>query len=222
MENSQQIRRLEVLKFLVKFKNVNVARVLRLRKAINVPDQIAALEKTAENFTWKTTFIINKFKDPDDVVSKALHLGLSIEGAKALCPGAHYATETFSKNIGLNEGLAELIDLAFGLGTPTAFSNANGYQGVGDSNTAASATQTGLLGTNKTYIAFDATYPQRTAQTVSIRSTAGSAVANHAWKEYTVANGNSDAAKNLNRKVEDKGTKVSGETWTLEQKLTFA
>jgi len=180
------------------------------------------MKKIVENYTWKTTFVINKFKDPNGVNAKALQLGLSIEDAKSLCPGAHYATETFEKNVGLNEGLAELIDLVFGLGTPTAFSNANGYQGIGDSDTAASATQTGLLGTNKTYIAFDATYPQRTAQTVTIRSTAGSAVANHAWKEYTVANGNSDAAKNLNRKVEDKGTKVSGETWTLEQQLTFA
>jgi hypothetical protein len=34
-----------------------------------------------------------------------------------------------------------------------------------------------------------------------------------------VANGNSDAAVNLNRKVQDMGTKASGTTWTIEVQL---
>ena len=47
-------------------------------------------------------------------------------------------------NLLLNEGIGELLDLACGLGTPTAFSNANAYIGVGDSVTAEAATQTDL------------------------------------------------------------------------------
>ena len=53
----------------------------------------------------------------------------------------------------------------------------------------------------------DSTYPQRTNQTAIWRATFGSADANFAWNEFTVANGNSDSAVNLNRKVENKGTK---------------
>jgi hypothetical protein len=44
-------------------------------------------------------------------------------------------------NMLLNEGIGEFLDLACGLGTPTAFSNANAYIGVGDSTTAESASQ---------------------------------------------------------------------------------
>ncbi|MBU2556125.1 MAG: hypothetical protein KKF98_16870, partial [Bacteroidetes bacterium] len=47
-------------------------------------------------------------------------------------------------NLGLNEGIQELWDLACGLGTPTAFNNANAQAGVGDNTTAAAATQTSL------------------------------------------------------------------------------
>jgi hypothetical protein len=71
-------------------------------------------------------------------------------------------------NMLLNEGIGELLDLACGLGTPTAFSNANAYIGVGDSTTAESASQTDLqASTNKTYKAMSASYPSRSAQTVT-------------------------------------------------------
>lgn len=128
---------------------------------------------------------------------------------------------TWEGNVGLNEGLALLLDLLIGAGG-TTFNNANANIGVGDSSTAENPTQTGLLGTNKLYKAMDATYPQRTSQTVEWRSTFGTSDANFAWQEYTVANGNSDVAINLNRKVASKGTKVSGETWTLSLQATAA
>jgi hypothetical protein len=94
---------------------------------------------------------------------------------------------------------------------------------VGDSNAAESATQTGLqAATNKTYKAMDATYPQRSNQTAEWRATFGSAEANYAWEEYTVVNAASDTGKNLNRKISSKGTKASGETWTLSLQITFS
>ena len=126
-------------------------------------------------------------------------------------------------NMLLNEGIGELLDLACGLGTPTAFSNANAYIGVGDSVTAEAATQTDLqAASNKTYKAMAATYPQRSAQTVTWRSVFGSADANYAWQEFSVANASSGTGKNLNRKVSNQGTKASGQTWTLDLAITLS
>ena len=125
-------------------------------------------------------------------------------------------------NLGLNEGLQEMINLLVGAGTPTTYANANARLGVGDSTTAAAATQTDLqAATNKLYKAVDATYPTVASQTVTWRTTFVSAEANYAWQEYTVDNG-ATAAKNLNRKVSSLGTKLSGQTWVLDLQITFA
>lgn len=134
-----------------------------------------------------------------------------------------FEVSKFEGNMLLNEGIAELLDLACGLGTPTAFSNANAYLGVGDSSTAEAATQTGLQAvTNKLYKAMEAGYPSRTNQTVTWRSIFGGTDANFAWNEFTVANGNSDTGDNLNRKVSAQGTKAAGQTWTLDLSLTLS
>jgi hypothetical protein len=181
------------------------------------------MEKAIDKIGWKAQWRIDKFRDPTGEVAQALQRGLTIMEALKLYGEAYLGKVELDANLALNEGLAELIDLAFGLGTPTAFDTDNGYLGVGDSNTAASATQTGLqAASNKLYKVFDDTYPTRTNQTVEARATFGSAEANFAWEEYTLANGNSDSAKNLNRKVESKGTKASGETWTLSLQITFS
>jgi hypothetical protein len=131
------------------------------------------------------------------------------------------AEESFGPNLLLNEGIAALLNLLIGA-AETAFSNANAYLGVGDSTTAASASQTGLqAATNKLYKAMAASYPQISGQTVTWRAEFGDAEANFSWQEFTVASGNSDAADNLNRKVQDLGTKASG-TWTLDLAITFS
>lgn len=133
-----------------------------------------------------------------------------------------YQTVEANGNLLLNEGIAVLLDLGAGLATPNAFSNANAYLGVGDSTTAAAATQTGLqAATNKLYKAMEPGYPQRSAQTVTWRAVFADADANWAWEEVTVANGNSDASVNLNRKVQSLGTKASG-TWTLDLEITLS
>lgn len=125
-------------------------------------------------------------------------------------------------NLLLNEGIAALWDLAITTGE-TKFDNTNAYLGVGDSSTAESAAHTGLqASTNKLYKAMSATYPQRSSQTVTWRAAFGSSEGNYAWNEFTVANGNSDTAKNLNRKVSSQGTKASGQTWTLDLAITLS
>lgn len=141
----------------------------------------------------------------------------------AFAADAPYDVSEFDGNLLLNEGIAELLDLGCGLGAPTSFANANAYLGVGDSSTAASASQTGLqASTNKLYKAMESGYPSRASQTVTWRSVFGSSDANFGWNEFTVANGNSDSAKNLNRKVDAQGTKASGQTWTLDLAITLS
>lgn len=126
-------------------------------------------------------------------------------------------------NLLLNEGINLLLTLLAG-GAGTDFGNTNAYLGVGDSSTAAGATQTGLQAvTNKLYKAMDASYPTYgTSQKITFKSTFTSAEANFDWNEFTVANGNSDAATNLNRKVSAQGTKVSGQTWELTLEITLS
>jgi hypothetical protein len=72
--------------------------------------------------------------------------------------------------------------------------------------------------TNKFYKGMDATYPIVAGQTVTFRSTFATGDANFSWQEATVASGNSDAADNLNRKVQDMGTKTN----TISRVITIA
>jgi hypothetical protein len=164
-----------------------------------------------EKIGFKTEWRIDKFKDPSDSIAKALEKGMNLEEAISRAGENFLGSEIFEGNLGLNEGLQELIDIVCGLGTPTKWDNANARLGVGNSNTAADATQNGLQGATKTFKAMDTGYPSRSAQTAEWRATYGSAEGNHAWEEFTVVNAADDTGDNLNRKVESKGTKVSGE-----------
>lgn len=153
--------------------------------------------------------------------------GLSSEQCYALWAAGdpnHQPDEehVFRENVFLNEGIGELWDLAITTGA-VKFDNTNAYLGVGDDNTAESAAHTGLQATtNKLYKGMEATYPSRSGQTVTWRAVYTSAEANFAWNEFTVANGNSDSADNLNRKVSAQGTKTSGQTWTLDLDITWS
>ena len=122
-------------------------------------------------------------------------------------------------NILVNAGIQLMLDLLIGAGG-TVFSNANARLAVGDGTTAAAASQTDLVGTNKTRKAMEATYPSRSGQTLTFRSAFGGSDANHGWKEWAIANAASGATI-LNRKVHDFGTKASG-TWTLTATVTIS
>jgi hypothetical protein len=128
-------------------------------------------------------------------------------------------------NLALQEGIVALFNLLCGE-TETAFSEANAYLAVGDSNTAAADTQTGLQAvTNKLYQAMDTGYPVVGAaadKKVTFRATFGSDDANFAWEEWSVANGDSDSADNLNRKVASLGTKSAGSSWQLTVEISAA
>jgi hypothetical protein len=133
-----------------------------------------------------------------------------------------YDVSSFEGNLLLNEGMTEALNLIGGI-TADAYSNTNARIGVGDDDTAAAAGQTGLQAvTNKTWKAMEATYPQVSDQTITFRSVFGSSDANYAWKEFTVVNTADDTGDNLNRKVSDQGTKVSGQTWTVDLEITLS
>ncbi len=155
---------------------------------------------------WRPVWTIRKYADDE-----------------AFAKDEPYEVSRVEGNLLLNEGIGEMWDLICGLGSPTAFSNANARIGVGDSNTAASASQIGLqAATNKTYKAMETGYPQRSNQTVTFRAVFGSTDANYAWNEFTVVNASSDTGKNLNRLVSDQGTKASGQTWTVDVAITLS
>jgi hypothetical protein len=181
------------------------------------------MEKTMDRISWKARWRVDKFRDPTNRVAETLQAGMSRDQAKSLYHEEFVCSEVFDANVALNEGLQELIDIICGLGTPTKWDNSNARLGVGDSNAAEAASQTGLqAATNKTFKAMDTNYPARTGQTAEWRATFGSGDANYAWEEYTVVNASSDSGKNLNRKTASKGTKSSGETWTLSLQITFS
>lgn len=142
----------------------------------------------------------------------------SEESLASKCPDS---VEVVDGNLGLNEGITELLKLLIG-GTATAFNAANAYIGVGDSTTEAAATQTGLQGSNKTFKGMDEGYPQVSGTSAVFKATFEAAEANHNWKEFSILNGNSDTAKNLNRKVTDLGTKTAGATWELTATVTIS
>lgn len=104
--------------------------------------------------------------------------------------------------------------------TTPLFNNANARIGVGDSTAVFAAAQTDLqAATNKFRKGMDATFPTRTANVLTFKSTFIGTEANFAWNEWGVFNSASGATM-LNRLVEYNGTKLSGQTWIFEVELT--
>lgn len=165
----------------------------------------------------RTTTVVYKFNDPDGRIAKLLQNGASLDEVKEDL----MEKVEVKGNIFLNEGINYIWNAVIGTSGLTPFNQANSYVGVGDGTTAPSASQTGLQGTNIYYKNVDSGYPQIVGTTIVFRATFGPDEANFSWQEWTVANGNSNAAVNLNRKVENLGTKSSGSTWGLEVQLTL-
>jgi hypothetical protein len=106
-------------------------------------------------------------------------------------------------------------------GSPTFYTNANAYLGVGDSSTAFDAAHTDLqASTNKLRKAMDSTYPQISTNVLTFKSTFASGDANFTWNEWAVFNASSSGTM-LSRKVESLGTKSSG-SWVLTATVTVA
>ena len=135
--------------------------------------------------------------------------------------GRLYAVEEFAGNMLLDEGVTEMWNLIMGESS-AYFNGANTHIGIGDGTAAASSSQTGLQGSNKVYKSLDSTYPKVSNRALMARATFGSGEAAFAWNEFTLANGNSDDAVNLCRKVENHGVKASADTWVLSLSITLS
>lgn len=137
--------------------------------------------------------------------------------------GIPSSTSEFEGNVMLNEGINELWTLACSE-DGTKWDGINAHLGVGDSSTAASASQTGLQAAeNKAYMPMEPGYPTYgSSQKVTFKASFGSSDANFAWNEFTVANADDDTGVNLNRKVSSQGTKSEGEVWELTLEITLS
>ena len=157
-----------------------------------------------ETVRYRTEWTIRKYASDEDY-----RAGRAYE--VAIVPG----------NIMVNGGIQLMADLLIGAGG-TVYSNANAFIGVGDSSTAEGASQTDLqAASNKLRKAMQASYPSRSAQTVTWRSVYGSSDSNYAWNEFAVFNASSGGTM-LNRKVSAQGTKASGQTWTVDLAITWS
>lgn len=90
-------------------------------------------------------------------------------------------------NAVVNSGGALLLDLLIGAGG-TAYNNSNAYIGIGNGTTAPATSQTDLVGASKTRKAMDATFPNRSGQVVTFKSTFGTSDANYSWEEIGLFN----------------------------------
>lgn len=123
----------------------------------------------------------------------------------------------------LNAGRNFLAQVMINDSSPTFFDNAHAYLCVGDGNTAYNAEQTDLqAATNKLRKGMDASYPTRSNNANTFRSTFGTSDANFEWIEWGVANASSGGVL-FNRKVESSslGTKTSAQSWVLTATLTL-
>ena len=189
---------------------------------------ITAVAKAVEDAgRIRSEWRIWKYPRMESWAQKQLHflhhvLGWSVEKVKELGVFEKPSLLWVPGNILLNEGINLLWTLACG-GTGTPWSSANARIGVGDGTTAESANQTGLQGTNKAFKAMDSGYPiYGSNQQAKWQATFTGTEANFTWNEITVVNAADDTGQNLNRKVQNLGTKVSGTTWIAQLTITLS
>lgn len=177
---------------------------------------------------------LDKFRDPLDHISKKLQQGkISLLDARRL-PGFQEHMD-LGLNLALNQFYNNLgWPLIVGTATTPSglnYGNVNARIGVGDSSTAAAATQTGIqAATNKFFQGVDATFPTTgTSQQATWQSTFGTTVANFVWNELSVdanfvASGSSATFGSntaLNRLVNtNMGTKGSAASWVAQCQIT--
>ena len=105
----------------------------------------------------------------------------------------------------------------------TPLNAANAHIGIGDSATAAAKGQTDLqAGSNKVYLAMDASYPQRSGAAATFQVTADGSTANYVWNEFLLCDGSPGTAwsrfvQQLNGGV----AKTAGQSWTLQVTVTM-
>lgn len=129
-------------------------------------------------------------------------------------------------NVLLNAGITRILNLLIGTGATQAFDATHTRIGVGDSSTAATASQTDLqAATNKLWNLVTAVGTV-SSQTVTFTTTFASGDANFAWNEWAIdqgtAQGTTVTAPCLDRKVASMGTKTSAGSWVISIAITLS
>lgn len=180
-----------------------------------------------DKYHWSTNLRVYDFHDPKGKIAMRSRAGENLDKLTKEFKQDFLGIYEKDHNVGCNTGIGEMMDLIFGLGTPTAFSAANTYLGVGDGNGSlptVAATDTVLAAsTNKAYVVMDGTFPSRSGQTVTLQATFGAGVGTWTWREIAIRNASSEAGgKQLNHMQYDKGTKGALDTSIPVLQLTFA
>ena len=177
-----------------------------------------------EGFKWHCHTTLYKYNNENDLkTNKPLEI-MEIENNMLLTKGA--------------ELLWKLLNGQMDNETVFGFTRANSYLGVGTSSTAESAEQTSLIGAqsgNVAYAPMDTStadsYPLIQNNKITFRAEFGGNVANFAWNEFGVLNGDPsnpgtrdpETIVLLNRKVpaSSLGTKIEGSVWVMVVSLTI-
>lgn len=169
-----------------------------------------------ENLSWKACWRVDKYRDGES---------------------APYESISTNGNLLMYGGASVLWECLKAAGTSTAgqaltfFDNTHAALGVGDSSTAAAATQTDLqAATNKLRVAMVATYPTHVDgtdgadhATITYQSSFSTSQANWEWLEVGLFNcATAATGRMLNRKVVSYGTKTSSDTWVLTLAISLA
>lgn len=170
-------------------------------------------EKRSDSINWNPKVTVEKWTA--EQVADAERRGVPLSEVKP----AEVVTD--EGNLLTTAGQARLISLLAGAGGQAADAT-HTLLGVGTSTTAAAEGDTALNGTAY-YMTPDATYPNVSGDTLTLKATYSGSVANHTWQEWGIfiTNGAASAGTSpgagilLNHKVFDLGTKASGAVWSL-------
>lgn len=195
------------------------------------------MDTVRERLNWKAAVRVEKW-DPDSVEWARRRSGIvapsGSELARILGPDAMAEWEG---NLLVNVGIQRLEDLLIGVGSIAAYTNATARLGTGNGTTAAAATDTDLSASagssNRWFNVMDPTFPLRSAQTLTFKSTFASGDGNYAWNEWGIdgggassavvgANGSSTAALLNHKSSAALGTKVAGAIWAFTATLVIS
>lgn len=198
-------------------------------------------DKYRDVVKWDVKWMLEKFWGDDAIQAELFAVQEVPEPGQLVIPGMYVPRPVtgdileLEGNLLTYGGASTLWECLIGNGTATGaqtltfFNNGNAQLGVGDSTTAAAASQTDLQAvSNKLRKGMDSTYPTHTDGTVMgaadivFRSTFATGDANFAWEEVATFNRATSGGRMLNRKVSSLGTKTSAGTWVLTETITLA
>lgn len=190
-----------------------------------------------EHLHWKASAMVEKWH-PDSVEWARRHSGIvSPSGSQLSRSLGPDETVEWEGNLLVNVGIQRLEDLLIGVGSIAAYTNTTARLGTGNGVTAATATDTDLSAaagaSNRWFNAMDATFPSRSAQTLTFKATFASGDGNYAWNEWGIDGGGAasavvgtagaSTAPLLNHKSGAAlGTKVAGAIWSFSSTVILS